>query len=58
MECGSRKALAGAALAAQGVCCLIRAHGKTNAKCYFRFLPFFIKAIVVFGYLSLTENGY
>lgn len=34
----------------------ITARCKTNAECYFCFLPFFIKAKIFFGFLSVREN--
>ena len=36
-------------LAAWGAGTSITAHNKTNAECYFHFLPFFIKGKILFG---------
>lgn len=54
-----RKGLGGPTLPVQdaGCLCNLTPPCKTNAECYFRFSPVFIKAKILLRVLSVSENG-
>ena len=54
----TEKKLDDAALPALFVCCCKTAGCKTNTEYYFSFWPFFIKAKILFEFLSISENRY
>lgn len=52
------KELGGASLAAGCALPPVTAHRKTYAERYFAFLNFFLKAKILFGFLSVNETRY
>lgn len=52
------KGLGRATLAAQSATASIMACCKSNAECYFGFSPFFVKAKILFRFLSVSKTRY